>query len=245
MKTTTYLTSLSAAAAILALPTTCAAQYRNSATGQTYNNSYSAMLSTTSTMMQNFNRQQQQYMSNTSKMASAYSQQGSTPAQPFTTQQAPGQFLYPITATDFEGAAWRETPSRLTQAMQGIPPQQKEALTQLYYQLLSDYEKTNRQRNVAAAIAYAVRVSLEINHGRKLSMAESDSMTLSLNNALASDPQFNAMTPQQKQIFYESSILTGGTAAVLFVEGQMQRNVMFQAQAREIAQSVLRQWAGM
>jgi hypothetical protein len=245
MRTTTYLASMGAVAAILALSPTCAAQYRNSATGQTYNNSYSAMLSTTSTMMQNFNTQQQRYLNNTSKMASGYTQQRSTPAQPLTTQQAPGQFLYPITATDFEGAAGREIPLRLAQTTQGVSPQQQEALGQLYYQLLSDYEKTNRQRNVAAAIAYAVRVSLEIDHGRKLSMAESDSMILSLNNALASDPQFNAMTPQQKQIFYESSILTGGTAAVLFVEGQMQRNVTFQAQAREIAQSVLRQWAGM
>jgi len=239
MKRTTCLTSLCATVAVLALPPISTAQYRNSATGQTYNNSYSAMLSTTNTMMQNFTTQQRQYMSNTAKMASAYSSP-STPSQP--AQAQPPVSQYPITATDFQGAAWRELPPRL---LESVPPAQRNAMQNLYYQLLADYEKTNRQSNIASAIAYAVRVSLEIDRGRKLSIPEADNMILFLNNALASAPQFNAMTPQEKQMVYESSILTGGMAAVMYVEGRQRRDVALQVQARQLAQSVLSQWGGM
>jgi hypothetical protein len=241
MKRTTCLTSLCAAVAVLALPLTgTAQQYRNSATGQTFNNSLSGMISVTSTMMQDFTRQQSQYLNNTARMTSAYSSP-SAPAQPAQAQPVLTQTSYPITATDFQGIARRELPPLLLQQMKGVSPQQKAALRQMYYQLLTDYEQTNRPGNVACAMAYAIRVSLEINRGRELSPAEADYLIQFLNNALANASQFNAMTPQQKQIIYESSILTAGTAAVLYVEGQQQRNAMFQLQARQIAQSVLRQ----
>ena len=215
--------------------------YRNSATGQTYNNSYSAMLSVTNTMMQNFTTRQRQYMSNTSRMVSAYSSP-SIQVQPAQAQPVPTQTAYPITATDFQGARWRELPPRL---LESIHPAHRNAMQNLYYQLLADYEKTNRPNNIASAMAYAVRVSLEIDRGRKLSIPEADNMILFLNNALASAPQFNAMTPQQKQIVYESSILTGGMAAVMYAEGQQRMNVTLQVQARQLAQSVLSQWGGM
>jgi hypothetical protein len=239
--------SLLPAIAILALPSIGAAQYRNSATGQTFNNSYSAMMSVTNSMMQNFTTQQRQYLSNTAKMASAYPSPSSppSPSQPVQPQPMPTQNAYPITATDFQGSMRREVPPRLIEGMTGVQPQERIVLRNLYYQLLADYEKTNRRSNVAAAIAYTIRVSLEIDRGRKLSMPESDNMILSLNNTLASVPQFNAMTPQQKQMLYESCVLTGGMAAVMYVEGQQRRDVSLQVQARQLAQSVLSQWAGM
>src|SRR5262249_8966490 len=146
---------------------------------------------------------------------------------------------------DFQGSARREVPALLLQNMRFATPQERQASLQTYYRLLTEYERTNRRSNIASAVAYAVNVSLEIQRGTPLSPAECDYTVQFFNNALANNPQFYAMTPQQKQILYESSIITGGMAAVLYVEGQQRRDASLQFQGRELAQSVLRQWAGL
>jgi len=234
MRTDNRLSSLCVTIGCLALPLASSAQYQNSATGQTYNNSYSAMLSVTNTMTQNFTTMQRQYLGSISKMSSAYGAR-STPGQP-------AQPQFPITATDFRGAAGRELPERLSSA---IAPEQQGAVQTLCNQLLAEYEKTNRRNNIASALVYSLRISLEIDRGKKLSIAETGAAIRFFNNSLAASAEFRAMTPDQKQILYESTILTGGMAAVLYLQGRQQNNPAMQLQGREIAQSILRQWAGI
>jgi hypothetical protein len=236
MRTDSRFSSMCATIGFLALPLICSAQYTNSATGQTYNNSYSAMLSVTNSMTQNFTTMQRQYLGSISSRTSG-SGSSSMSGQP-------AQAQFPITATDFRGAAVRELPERLVAAMPGATPEQKSTVQTLCNQLLAEYEKTNRRNNIAAALTYSVRISLEIESGRRLSPAEAAAAFRSFNNGLAATAEFRTMTPDQKQILYESSILTGGIAAVLYLQGRQQNNPAMQAQGRQIAQSFLKQWAG-
>jgi hypothetical protein len=231
MKSTICLTSAWGAIAVLCLPSIGAAQVGN--------NSYARMVSNTNSLMQHFTTQQRQYLGRYSS-ASPSPSTSTQPAQG-QGQPVPIQPQYQITATDFQGAQWREFPARMLVEMKGVTPLQKTAIQQMYDQIFSDYEHANRPGNVACAMAYAIRISLEIDRGQKLSQAQSDSMIRFLNDALANTPQFNAMTPQQKQILYEASILSGGIAAILYVNGQQQSNPAFQLQARDIAKSVLRE----
>jgi hypothetical protein len=179
------------------------------------------------------------------KVSKPPSSVSSAPAQTPGAPPLPVQMQYPITATDFQGARWRELPERLLAQMPGTTPQQQQQLRRLYYQVLADYEKINRRSNIAVAVGYAVTVSLQVDRGRVLTFDERRYLVDYLNNALANIPQFNAMTPQQKQILYESCVLTAGMATLLYSEGQQQRNPALQAQGRELAQSVLRQWGGL
>lgn len=231
MRTSMSTSTTNVTVAMLAMSVVCcsAQSYRNSATGQTYNNSYSAMLSTTSTMMQQFNNQQFRYLNSTQRAAGSFTAAAAAPQSP-------------ITGTDFPLTPWRTVPVQMVQEMPAnVPVQQRQAMLRLYEQFLTEYEKTNRRGNLAAATAYTIRVSLEIERGRKLTMAESEALIQYLNNSMLADPNFYGLSAQQKQVFYETTILNGGVAAALYVEGRLQNNAGYQQQAHEIAQSVLRQ----
>ncbi len=65
------------------------------------------------------------------------------------------------------------------------------------------------------------------------------------NDTLAMTPQFNTMTPQQEQVLYESFIITAASASVLYTQGRQQHAMAMQVQAKELAQAMLKQWAGM
>src|SRR5579872_3266287 len=132
----------------------------------------------------------------------------------------------------------------MASAMAGLTPEQKAALETLYNQLLTEFEKTNRPNNIAAAVGYGYRISLEIVRGRTLSPAETDAAIQYFNNILALSSEFQAMTQTQKQTLYEGLILTSGMAAVLYVQGLDENNPAMQMQGRQIAQSVLQQWTG-
>lgn len=209
-------------------------------------NSYANMLTMTQTWNQNLwgaQRDLQRVIEQGEKAAassSSPSPSAAAPAQTF----SPPQVRYPIYATDFQSTAWRQAPEFMLNAMGGTP-QQKAALRLLFQQLLADYEKTHRKNNLSWAIVYAVCVSLQVDRRRNISIYERDYLISYMNNGLAVNAQFQAMAPGQKQLVYESTVITGGLAAALYLEGRDQKNVALQAQAREIARSVLKQWAGM
>jgi len=78
-----------------------------------------------------------------------------------------------------------------------------------------------------------------------LSQAEIDQLGWNFNSVLAANPQFIVMPPNEKQVLYESLIITGGTIVVLRTEGMQQNNPVMQVQARELGQAVLKQWLNM
>lgn len=53
------------------------------------------------------------------------------------------------------------------------------------------------------------------------------------------------MPPNQKQVLYESLIITGGSIGWLQTEGPQQNNLVVQLQASELGQGVLKQWLNM
>ena len=151
---------------------------------------------------------------------------------------------YPITATDFRTAPNRLTVDELADATPNLTRQQKDGLRTLYYQFLTDFEKDARKNNVANSFAFMVGVSLMV-VGREISEAEADKLVLAYNNILASNPQFNAMPPQQRQILYESLVITGASIGFLHGQGIKQNDAAMQLQAREMAKSVLKSFAGI
>jgi hypothetical protein len=50
------------------------------------------------------------------------------------------------------------------------------------------------------------------------------------------------MPPAQKQVMYENLILTGATIVFLQNKAAEEHNVVMQGQAKQLAQSLLKQW---
>jgi hypothetical protein len=152
---------------------------------------------------------------------------------------------YPINATDFIPLPGRLMPDQLVNSIPGASFLQKRYLRGVYYQFLADFETIGRRNNVAAAVTFAVNSSLFAVYGRYMTPWEIDQAIATYNNALAANPQFNAMGQQQKQMLYENMIILGRTVAGLQSDGIQQNNYMMQGQARELGQAVLRQWYGI
>ena len=211
------------------------------------NNSYANMLSTIQSQNQTWYNQLNSYNRQFGNAARSAIQPG-PPSSPQPGAAAgplpstPTLPQYPIAATDFPPFPGRLMPDQLVSATPGVTFEQKLALRGSYYQFLEDFEKVNRKNNMAAALAYAVRLSLRAVYGRDLSQAELNQMAWNFNSVLATNPQFAAMAPQQKQALYESLIITGGTIAVLQTQGIQQHDFGMQGQAKALGQMVLRQW---
>jgi hypothetical protein len=210
-------------------------------------NSYTHMLNTIQTQNQSWYNQLNAYNRQFGGAARSAVQPGQ--AQPGAAagqqQLAPGLPQYPITATDFYSLPVRVMPDYLANGQAALTPEQKTMMRVTYSNLLDDFEKLNRRNNMAAALTFAVRASLLAVYGRPLSQAEIDQLGWNFNSVLAANPQFIIMPPNEKQVLYESLIITGGTIVGLQTEGVQQNNLVMQVQAKELGQAVLKQWLNM
>jgi hypothetical protein len=210
-------------------------------------NSYTSMLNTIQMQNQSWYKQLNSY--NQQFGGAARNAVQPRQAQPGTAagqqQLAPGLPQYPITATDFYSLPVRVMPDHLANEQAALTPEQKTVMRVMYSQLLDDFERLNRRNNMAAALTFAVRASLLAVYGRQLSQAEIDQLGWNFNSVLAANPQFITMAPKEKQVLYESLIITGGTITVLQTEGVQQNNLAMTVQATELGQSVLKQWLNM
>src|SRR5262249_31574056 len=74
---------------------------------------------------------------------------------------------YPITATDFYSQPVRLVPEKLAKGAPDLTPEQQQAVAAKYDEFLTDFEKSNRKNNMAAALTYAVRASLFSVYGKE------------------------------------------------------------------------------
>jgi hypothetical protein len=209
--------------------------------------SYTNMLNTIQMQNQGWYNQLNSYNRQFGSAARSAVQPGQPQPGAATGQQqpAPGLPQYPITATDFYSLPGRVMPDHLANEQTELTPEQKTVMRVMYSELLDDFEKANRKNNMAAALTFAVRASLRAVYGKQLSQVEINQLGWNFNSVLAANPQFITMPPKEKQVLYESLIITGGTIAVLQTEGVQQNNLVMQGQAKELGQQVLKQWLNM
>src|SRR5215475_12152392 len=190
-------------------------------------NSYSHMLTVTSTLNGNFYREMNHYQETTNRLKQMTQSYGTS------SQAAPGYGSagraapfrqYPITATDFRPVFPRMAPDLVANAKPGLTREQKEAVKALGNQYLTMFESQARKNNVANAMTFLVGVSLLVNTGKELSERESDQMILAFNNALAATPAFLTMPLRDKQILYEEAVVIGGLIAFTYQQGIEQKS---------------------
>jgi uncharacterized protein DUF6683 len=160
-------------------------------------------------------------------------------------RSAPAIRQYPITATDFKPLAPRLAPDLFANSIPGLTLEQREALRALSNQFLTAFESEARKNNVANAMALLLAMSLQVLTGKEVSDAESKQMIVALNNTLGATPNFASMTPQDKQLVYETAIVMGGIIATLNIQGAQQNDFALQSQAREISRAVVKNLLGI
>jgi hypothetical protein len=161
------------------------------------------------------------------------------------TRPAPAVRHYPITATDFKPVGARIVPDQFANSIPGLRLDQREVLRTLSNQIITAFEGEARKNNVANAMAMLIGMSVQTLSGKEVSDGEIKQMILALNNALGATPQFASMTPQDKQVVYESAIVLGGIIATLNIQGAQQNDPTMQSQAREISRAVVKNLLGV
>ena len=171
------------------------------------------------------------------------SAQGSSLAHVDKPEQTGEQF--PITATDFTppGPAF-VLPDQIIDSTAGLTPAQKAEMRSVFLKTLTTFEKQARKDNMANAFAFVATVSFQI-RGRNLTEADTDTLIAHFNEALTKTPQYNALLPQQKQVLYESLIITGGIIAYLETKGKQANNLAMRTQANQLSAQVLKQFLGI
>jgi hypothetical protein len=146
--------------------------------------------------------------------------------------------VYPITATDFRPAGGRIVPDEISRSSQGTA-EEKQLLRILSEQSLDTLEKEGRKNNVANAFALLTSVSMQIILSRDLTDAEEKQLISGFNTSLASSPQFAAMPARDKQVMYETAAIAGGMMAFLHAQGKLHGDAKMQSDARMMAKAVL------
>lgn len=235
------------------------------ASGQQHYNSFSKMVSLTSTWQSNFYndiiranatkgslrelagapRITQQDIQNLCKpfVCGNESNLNRSPAQPAYAGAAPNRgpiapINHPITATDFRPVGARIVPDEVSRMSQGTA-EEKEMVRTLSNQLLDGFEKEGRKNNLANAFAFLTSISMEIVTGRELTDAEEQQLISGFNNSIAPTPQFVSMTARDKQVLHECVVVSGGMMAFLYAKGKEHNDAKMQADARTMAKAVL------
>lgn len=236
------------------------------AAGQQFYDSFSKMLSVTSTMQYNmYNdiiransgsfgqvssapRITQQEIANLCKPFVCSGpkpsiMEGQPTAPAYSPAQAPGYVppaprKYPITATDFRPVSGRILPDEISRTSQGTA-EEKRLLMNLGNQSLDALEKEGRKNNVANSFALLTSVSMQIILGRELTDIEEQQLISGFNTALASSPQFGSMPARDKQVVYETAAIAGGMMAFLHAQGKEHGDAKMQADAHAMARALL------
>lgn len=162
-----------------------------------------------------------------------------TTGKPTTTPRAP------FTATDFKPVQ----PRSVAQAMvdgssKELTREQSKALVDGLNGGLDVFEKETRKNNVAHALAFLIAISMQVVNEREVSDSESQMLAQAINDELAAAPQFKKLTPKQKQLLYETSVVVGALIGGMAAEAAESGNAQMKAQAKTMAQQALSVFQG-
>ena len=240
MKTTAFLFAI-AILFIFAAPQLRADDYTYTTSGGTFNNSFSAMMDMTRTWNTNLWNAQSAVNQVDRQTARIVQQQNGTVAPPPQAPAPPPLPQFPITATDFIPIGPRILPDQIVNTTPNLTGEQKDGLKQLSNQYLDAFESQARKNNVANALAFLVGVSLQTISGKEPPDVLVDQLITGFNNGMANTAQFEVMNQHDKQVLYESFVISGGMVAFL----HQQKDAQMQKQARDMARAVVSHFLGI
>lgn len=169
-------------------------------------------------------------------------------------QTAPAENILrraPLSETSFKSNPATIMPAILGASLAGGKPEDSRTLIKVSRELLKNYEEmlvTNKEtrlkNNVAGAAAFALVMSRSVllDGSRELSEKQSEALLQDINALLASSDDFKKMPDADRQKMYETFVITGGLAAMLYREGTEKNDAETIAKGKELAKAVLSQF---
>ncbi len=233
-----------------------AGQYRNPYNGVSHTSQLAKFYDMTRTWNSNLFREMNRYQATKSRLRDLARSYGSSApaASTRTTARINGSSnsrpesgirQYPITATDFKPVGARVLPDQIANSTPGLTGEQREGLRALGNHYLTEFEREARKNNIANAMTFLLEVSMYVLTGKEVSDAETEQMIAAFNNTMGATPQFVSMSPRDKQILYESTIVMGGMIAFLHSQGAEQKDIAMQSEAKGISEAVLKHFLGI
>mgnify|MGYP001189968525 CR=1 FL=1 len=150
----------------------------------------------------------------------------------------------PFTATDFKPVQPRSVAQAMVDGSRELTKEQSKALVDGLNGGLDVFEQETRKNNVAHALAFLIGISMQVVNEREVSDAESQMLAQAINDELAAAPQFKKLTPKQKQLLYETSVVVGALIGGMAAEAAERGNAELKAQAKTMAQQALSVFQG-
>ncbi len=147
-------------------------------------------------------------------------------------------------ATDFKTAQARSVAQALVGASKAVGKEHGHALVDGLNAGLDGFERDMRKNNVAFAMAFLIAVALGAAGEPDVSDAELVSLAQAVNDELAVSPSFKKLPPKQKQLLYETCVVSGALIGGMAAAGSELKDPELAALARAHAVSVLSTFRG-
>ncbi|HEX8250661.1 MAG TPA: DUF6683 family protein [Pyrinomonadaceae bacterium] len=157
----------------------------------------------------------------------------------------------PLTETSFKSNPAPMMPAVFGASLVDAKPEDNQTLIKVSRELLKNYEEmlvTNKEtrlkNNVAGAATFALATSRSILYdGRsELSEKQTEALLQDVNALLASSDGFKKMADADKQKMYETFVITGGLAMMLYREGTEKGDAEIAAKGKDLAKTILSQF---
>jgi hypothetical protein len=150
---------------------------------------------------------------------------------------APPRAAY--TATDFKPAGPRSVAQALVAQSKGVTKEQARALVEGLNAGIDSFEKEARKNNVAYALAFLLGVSVQVLSEKDVPDDKAEELAQLINDELAASASFKKTTPKQRQIVYETSIVTGALIGGMAAQAAQANDAEMKRQAQAMAAQAL------
>lgn len=137
--------------------------------------------------------------------------------------------------TDFSGSRKTLAEQFVKQASGLSPAESKELLKVLNDGVIAIEKEMPRKNNIAYAMTVLLATAININKRIELSDADAENFAQGINNAFGSTPEWKKAPAKEKQVLYESMLLT----TVLMIAGNQAEDQESKDMATETAKNVL------
>jgi hypothetical protein len=147
----------------------------------------------------------------------------------------------PAGATDFVQNGTRPYMDAFLQQL-SVDASGKQHLREVFEAAFESVNKALRPNNVAAAMGYALGVSIQIVNDVELPDADAKELVTGINDMLAASQEFKGLGQAERQVLYEGFVMTGAMLMIAHNAGKNDPSIRQQSQ--DMARNVISQLSG-
>lgn len=147
----------------------------------------------------------------------------------------------PLAATDFQQNGSRPYMDAFLQQL-SVDAGGKQHLRDVFEAAFESVNKALRPNNVAAAMGYALGVSIQIVNDVELPDADAKELVTGINDMLAASQEFKGLGQAERQTLYEGFVMTG--AMLMIAHNAGKKDPAIRQQSQDMARNVISQLSG-